>query len=241
MSIPKKQKSGQVVKERKKLTIRQIIRLVIYGFAGLLLVFFLILYLLYLSAQKEPEFYRDAINVPEDVQKLRSAVVVDKIVELNNNFQSRSKSWSGEFTDDEINAYLAIEATKSGSKLLPSEVSNPRIAFAANSIMIASRIRQSGVSVVLNISFSATLPEPNKLIFKMRTSQLGSLPLSKEYVSNLAADVFRRQWGNVTPGTDGGEPTFTIQLNLKNSTGKKVNIEHVEIQEGVLRFAGTTE
>ncbi|MDR0392458.1 MAG: hypothetical protein LBH59_11160 [Planctomycetaceae bacterium] len=225
---------------RSKWTMRQIMKMSIYIFLSLLLVLFLVFYLLYLSAQREPEFYREAKNVPIEVQQTRNAVVIDKIRQLNNDFQSRNKNWSGTFTADEINAYLAVEATKTGANLLPPDLEEPRIAFLSGSVEIASKVRQNGFTAVLNISLGATMPEPDKLVFKMRSSQAGMLPLPQERIAGIIADALRRKWGNVTQGNDGGEPTFTIQLNIKNSTGKKVRIENFEIRTGVIQFSGTT-
>ncbi|MDR2644272.1 MAG: hypothetical protein LBC74_15940 [Planctomycetaceae bacterium] len=226
---------------RPKLTLRQILKLSVYIFLGLLLILFLIFYLLYLSAQREPEFYREAKSVPIEVQQTRNAAVVDKIRTLNNDFQNRNKSWSGTFTAEEINAYLAVEATKAGANLLPPDLQEPRIAFVSGSVVIASKVRQRGLSAILNISLGVTMPEPNKLVFRMRSSQAGALPFSKDYIAQVIADVLRRKWGNVTQGNEGGDPTFTIQLNLKNSTGRKIRVESFEIRPGVIQFAGTTE
>ncbi|MDR1052696.1 MAG: hypothetical protein LBL39_00820, partial [Planctomycetaceae bacterium] len=216
------------VLERPKLTFRQILKLSVYIFLGLLLILFLVFYLLYLASQREPEFYREAKSVPMEVQQTRNAAVLDKIRTLNNDFQSRSKNWTGTFTADEINAYLAVEATKPGANLLPSDLAEPRIAFSSGSVEIASKVRQRGFTAVLNISLGATMPEPDKLVFKMRHSQAGALPLPKERISQIIADVLRRKWGNVTQGNEGGDPTFTIQLNIKNSNGRKVNVESFE-------------
>ncbi|MDR1483503.1 MAG: hypothetical protein LBT09_01625 [Planctomycetaceae bacterium] len=240
MSLSKGQNQRDLL-VRPKLTFRQIMKMAVYIFLGLLLILFLIFYLLYLSAQREPEFYREAKNVPIEVQQTRNIAVVDKIRKLNNDFQNRNKSWSGTFTAEEINAYLAVEATKSGANLLPPDLQEPRIAFSAGSVEIASKVRQRGLTAVLNISLGATMPEPNKLVFKMRSSQAGALPFPKDYIANVIADVLRKKWGNVTQGSEGGESTFTIQLNLKNSAGRKVKVESFEIRPGVIQFSGTTD
>ncbi|MDR2763249.1 MAG: hypothetical protein LBB88_11640 [Planctomycetaceae bacterium] len=226
---------------RPKLTLRQILKISVYIFLGLFLILFLIFYLLYLSAQREPEFYREAKSVPLEVQQTRNAAVVDKIRTLNNDFQSRSKKWSGTFTAEEINAYLAVETTKSGANLLPSDLQEPRIVFLSGSVGIACRVRQRGLSAVLNLSLGASMPEPNKLVFRMRSSQAGALPLSKDYIVQTISNVLKSKWGNVTQGTEGGDPTFTIQLNIKNSAGRKVRVENFAIQSGVIQFSGTTE
>ncbi|MDR1480677.1 MAG: hypothetical protein LBJ00_17260 [Planctomycetaceae bacterium] len=229
------------VPERPKLTFRQVLRLSIYIFLGLFLILFLVFYLLYLASQREPEFYREAKNVPIEVQQTRNTAVLDKIRVLNNDFQNRSKKWSGVFTADEINAYLAVEATKPGANLLPSDLAEPRIAFSAGSVEIASKVRQHGFTAILNISLGATMPEPDKLIFKMRRSQAGVLPLPKERIAEIIAGVLRKKWGNVTQGTDGGDPTFTVILNIKNSVGRKVKVESFEIRSGVIQFSGVTD
>ncbi|MDR2171689.1 MAG: hypothetical protein LBP59_16215 [Planctomycetaceae bacterium] len=224
-----------------KLTLRQILKLLVYIFFGLFLILFLVFYLLYLSAQREPEFYREAKSVPLEVQQTRNTEVIDKIRILHNDFQRKGKNWTGVFTADEINAYLAVEATKSGANLLPPDLQEPRIAFRTGSVEIACRVKQRGLTAVLSLSLGASMPEPNKLVFKMRSSQAGSLPLSKDYIAQTIANVLRRKWGNVTQGAENGEPTFTIQLNIKNSAGRKVNVENFEIRTGAIQFSGTTD
>ncbi|MDR2346463.1 MAG: hypothetical protein LBE18_10380 [Planctomycetaceae bacterium] len=226
---------------RPKKTFRQILKLSVYIFLGLLLILLLIFYLLYLSAQREPEFYREAKSVPIEVQQTRNAAVVDKIRTLNNDFQSRRKNWSSTFSAEEINAYLAVEATKPGANLLPPDLQEPRIVFIAGSVGIACRVQQRGLTAILNLSLGASMPEPNKLVFRMRNSQAGALPLSKDYIAQTIANVLRKKWGNVTQGNEGGDPTFTVQLNLKNKAGRNVKVESFEIRPGVIQFSGTTD
>ncbi|MDR1142147.1 MAG: hypothetical protein LBL62_10675, partial [Planctomycetaceae bacterium] len=97
------------------MTRRKIFRLIAYILTGIFLIFLLILYSLYLSAQRLPDFYKKSLAVDPAIQQLRNKETLHKIGDLNNAIQKIGESWQAVFTEDDLNAYFAVELTKEGA------------------------------------------------------------------------------------------------------------------------------
>ncbi|MDR0704796.1 MAG: hypothetical protein LBF88_07385, partial [Planctomycetaceae bacterium] len=71
-------------KETTIVTRRKIFRLIAYILTGIFLILLLILYLLYLSAQRLPDFYKKTLAVGDEIQLLRHSEMRYKIGGFNN-------------------------------------------------------------------------------------------------------------------------------------------------------------
>jgi len=219
---------------------RRINRLVAYSLLVVMLVLLLVLYALYLSAQRPPRFYRDGLNVAVDVLQTRNKEMLRKIRLLNNDIQKTDDLWEGSFSNDELNGYLAVEVEKESSNLFPKGVKQPRLTVGDRRLDFACRIEEGSVSGILHLAIDATMVEPNRLMLRLKHVALGRLPISKERPKRLLLDALQKQGYTVTEGTMDGDPTFTISLDLSYGKDKAISLESVELLDGGLRISGTT-
>lgn len=217
--------------------LRQWLRLVAYVFLGITTVFILILYLAYLSAQRTPEFYQEALEVPQETQELRNKEMLRSVRNLNNEIQENRKPWEAAFTAEALNAYFAVEAAKIGANLLPREIKEPRVFFSPQGIELACRVEQGAASGILHLGLGVSLPEPNRLTIRVRDTKLGTLPISREKAAGMVKRILEKSGRPVQQGREAGDPTLTFPLDMK--VGKmNIIVEDMEIQRGKISFSG---
>ena len=219
---------------------KRIYRSIAYSLLAVFLVLLLTLYALYLSAQRLPRFYRDNLEVAVDIQEMRNKEMLRKVRRLNNDIQKTDAPWEGSFSNDELNGYLAVEVGKETSNLFPKEVRQPRLTVRSRRLDFACRIEEGAVTGVLHLAIDATMMEPNRLTLRLKHAALGRLPISKGYPAKLLLDALQKRGHAVTEGTQDGDPTFTISLDLSYGKDKAIHLESLELLEGGLRISGTT-
>ena len=215
-------------------------RLIAYSLLAVFLLLLLVLYALYLSAQRPPKFYRDSLHVAVDVQETRNKEMLRKARQLNNDIQKTDTPWEGSFSNEELNGYLAVEVGKESSNLFPKEVKQPRLTVQDRRLDFACRIEDGAVTGIFHLAIDATIIEPNKLMLRLKHVALGRLPISKERPRQLLLDALQKKGYTVAEGTVDGDPTFTIRLDLTYGKGKAVSLEGIELLDGGIRISGTT-
>ncbi|MDR2437889.1 MAG: hypothetical protein LBE12_00775 [Planctomycetaceae bacterium] len=223
------------------ITYRKIFRLIAYILTGIFLIFLLILYLLYLSAQRLPDFYKKSLAVDPEIQQLRNKEMLYKIGDLNNAIQKINEPWQAVFTADDLNAYFAVELTKEGSNLFPKEIVEPRLTFSDRQVDFACQVMRGTFSGTLHLSLGLTLPEPNRLVIRIKKSQLGKLPISKEVSAKFLMNALKEKSYQVQQGIEAGDPTITVVFNIKYDNKHFVLLDDIIFQDGSVHLSGTTE
>lgn len=219
---------------------RKIFRFIAYVLLAVLTVFVLILYLVYLSAQKLPEFYREALDIPNETQQLRNKEVIRTARNLNNDIQTDNKPWQGTFTDADLNAYFAVEVAKPGANFFPKEIREPRILFSSRAVDFACRIEEGAFTGILHVEFGLTLPEPNQLAIRIKETRIGTLPISRDRAVSIIQEALKKHGIESRLGNEGGDPVISFPFELK--IGKKqLFLEELNIQNGSVHFFGTSE
>lgn len=219
---------------------RKIFRFIAYALLAVLTVFLLILYLIYLSAQKPPEFYQRSLEIPIETQHVRNKEVTRTLRNLNNAVQSTDKPWQGEFTDADLNAFLAVETSKPGANLLPKELREPRLSFSSRTVDLACRIEEGAFTGILHLGLSLTLPEPNRLSIRIREARIGKLPMSRDRAALVLQETLKKQGIEARLTNEAGDPVLSFPLKL-NVGKNQIVLEELDIQNGVVRFSGISD
>jgi hypothetical protein len=216
-------------------------RLIAYILTGIFLILLLILYSLYLSAQRLPDFYKKSLAVDPEIQELRNKEMLHKIGGLNNAVQKTGESWQAVFTADDLNAYFAVELAKEGVNLFPKEIVEPRLTFSDRQVDLACRILRGAFSGTLHLSLGLTLPEPNRLVIRIKNARLGKLPISKEIPVKILVQAFEEKSYQVQQGIEAGDPTITVVFEIKYDKKRFVLLDGITFQDGSVHLSGTTE
>ena len=223
------------------MTRRQLFRLISYVLLGILLVFLLIVYSLYLSAQRMPGFYKENLAVSDDRQQIRNTEMRHKIVELNNAVQATSKTWTIDFSDNDLNGYCAVELTREGSDILPPEIAEPRLAFSDRQVDIACRVDQGNFAGILHLTLGIEVPEPNRISLRIKNARLGTLPISRDIPRKLIVEALEKKGYEVRQSDAAGDPVLSFTVEFKYGKDKKVNLESLSFADGTVRISGETE
>jgi hypothetical protein len=221
---------------------RRVFRFISYVLLGVIFLFLLILYSLYLSAQRLPDFYKKSLTVDRDTQEFRNELMSQKIDRLNDDLQNTGSPWQTQFTSDDLNAYFAVELSqeKDGENLLPKEIYEPRLTFSDQQTEFACRIEHGSFSGILHLTLALTLPESNRLKIRILNAKLGKLPISKEIPLRYLVEALEKKSYSVQQGTEAGDPTVTITLDVKYASGS-VQLDHLIFQNGTIQLSGSTE
>jgi len=219
---------------------RRLFRYIAYALLVILTLLLLLLYSVYLSAQRSPRFYRVALATSKETLEFRNKEMRKKIISLNNDVQKTDAPWQGDFSADDLNAFLAIEAVKGDTPLFPPGIVDPRLSFSAKTVDVAFRVDQGPFTGVLNLSLGLTVPEPNRITLRLRSARLGTIPISKDLPLRLLTEALEKKGYAVVPGTEAGDPTLSFSLDLKYGKDKILFLENFEIVDGAVRFSGTT-
>ncbi len=220
---------------------RHLFRLISYSLLGVLLIFLLIVYALYLSAQRKPKFYQKALAVSPELRQIQNETMRAKIIELHNAVQNTRQPWAFTVTDEDLNAYCAVELAGPELNMLPKEMVEPRVAFSPRQVDVACRLDQGSLTGVLHLALGLEVPEPNRLAIRIKTARLGTLPLSRDTPARMLVDALQKQGCDVQQSEVMGDPLLSFRLDLKSTTGKKMRLEEVEIHNGIVTLSGETE
>jgi hypothetical protein len=216
-------------------------RLIAYILTGIFLIFLLILYLLYLSAQRVPEFYKKSLGVDPEVQQVRNREMLHKVGDLNNAVQRVGEPWRAVFTAEDVNAYFAVELAKEGANFFPKEIIEPRLMFSDRQVDLACQVMRGTFSGTLHLSLGLTLPEPNRLVIRVKKAKLGKLPISKEIPVKFLENAFKEKSYRVQQGTEAGDPTITVLFDIEYDNKRSVLLDGITFQDGRVQISGTTE
>ncbi|MCL2742839.1 MAG: hypothetical protein FWE67_03215 [Planctomycetaceae bacterium] len=234
--------SGKIKLSERFQRFRQRLRLFSYLFLLVMLLFLLILYMLYLSAQRKPAFYKDELSTPLLTSQRRNDDMLKSINRVHNGIQSvvkkEKKSWGGKFTADELNGYFAVEAVKPGANIIPAVIKEPRLTISPQKCNLAFLIERDGFGGVLHFTFSIQMPEPNRLMLRIKNAHIGTIPVSRNYIVTLLHDTLKQKGTDVTVGNEAGDPTLSFPLDFKFKNDTLV-IETLEIEDGALSFTGS--
>lgn len=196
---------------------------------------------LWWATSQSPEFYRvaDQQLVNPVVRKQAAKQFVEQSQQLVQNIQT-SSSWSQEFTDAQINAWLAEEFPRDFAEWMPPEVSQPRVQFRADGIRLGLRIDEPGQwSGVVSLQVKVSVPAPNQLAIQLQSIRAGLVPVPikaiiAQVTEQAAENGVRIEWRKV------GDDDVAI-VSLIHEGEDAPQLEAVELSAGLIRVTGSSQ
>jgi hypothetical protein len=194
----------------------------------------------YLALRREPHFYREVIaqELPTDSGQRFERVVLD----LHNQAQ-RVGRWEARFTQEEINGWLAIDLPAKFPRLLPAEVSEPRVTIGDGKFLVAARYRSHGVATVVSVTGEVYLtPQSNEVALRVIGVHAGALPIPiGRFLADATQHAARAGW-SVRWGEHSGSPVALIRLPLdKDDRQRQLLVDHLRCVRGEIMLAGHTQ
>lgn len=194
----------------------------------------------YRASQQVPEFYQQAIAADTSQQAVASKQMLQQATTLVSDAQKPGE-WEAEFTDEQINGWLAVDLIKNHSEALPPEIKEPRVAIRPDGAAIGWRWETDDLSTIFSLDVEFYLAEPNVVALAIRKARAGAVPLPLtrilDEVSAAAGDLnLHVRWLQAD-----GDPVALITIPPPESDDKKVIVvESLELREGSIYLAGKT-
>ena len=210
--------------------------------AGLLATVALVLYR---GTQHVPEFYQQAL-APSASPAKQTQVGDDferQALELHNQ-STKPGRWQTEFTDEQINAWLAAILPRNHPRALPAEIRDPRVKITEQGVQIAWRWQTERLQTVVSLSGRIYLTDkPNQVALRLQGVHAGWVPLPLNQVLQGVREAARQQGVDLLWSQQDGDPVamFQVPTRLDRYPDREIRLETVELAPGKLRLAGQTE
>ena len=191
--------------------------------------------ILLLMLRYEPSHYRQAV-----VEGERRAGLSKDFFRSFSNFwselQSSDRDWSGQFTDEQINAFVQ---TGQADSFLPVGISEPRVLFEADRMRLAFRYKSGLINTIISISLKIWLPgsESNLLALRLERIDAGLVPFSAQWLLERVSEVARNNGIEVNWYRHEGYPVALIRFQADQAR-PTLQFKAVQFEQGSIAIHG---
>ena len=194
----------------------------------------------YQASQQVPDFYEQALVADVARQEVASRQMLQQATTLVNEAQQPGL-WQADFSDEQINGWLAVDLEQKHPDALPKQVSDPRIAISADGARIGWRWNTEGLSTVFWLDMDVYLAQPNVLALEIRGAQAGTVPLPLARVLDEVTRVASSLELQVSWAESEGHPTALLKIPPpEEDDDKAVIVEDIELRDGSIFLSGKT-
>lgn len=202
------------------------------------------LWLLYRATQHVPDFYQQALAEPSTPQHLRqtSDQLERQVLDLHNHAR-REGPWQAEFTEQQLNAWLAADLERKFPQTLPQGLREPRIRISPDAVQLACRYADEHWQVVLSLTVAVFLTDtPNELAVQIREVHAGRVPLPLKNVLEQVTTEARRRALPLRWSQDKADPVALIQIPTQaaQNRGREMIVESISLRAGSVLVTGRT-
>jgi hypothetical protein len=214
---------------------------VLMAFGILVLVGCAILGILALMARHEPSFYVHAGVPPGPVRVSQSKAFQTEFAQLIANITNREVLWKVTFSEAQLNSFFAEDFLRSGvaERLLPDNVSAPRVVLEQDRIRLAFRYGTPPWSTIISIDFKIWLApkQYNVVVLELESLHAGSLPISAQSLLEQLSDALRRHNIEVTWYRHKGNPAAVLRFQ-SDQARPTVQLRRLTVRNGTLTIVG---
>lgn len=195
---------------------------------------------LYQAWRHEPEFYAKALAASPKQQELAGEELEKNVLELRNEVR-REGRWEVEFTDAQINGWMAVDLPKDFPDLLPPTVRQPRVAIADDEITLAFRYDDGKMNTVISLGVDVWLTEdPNVVAIRVRKARAGRIPLPLNQFIDKLTRAARHSEIELRWLQEEGDPVALVRVPIEHEIydSSELRLEGIQLGDGVIRVAG---
>ena len=197
------------------------------------------LFSIYEATQLVPDFYHEAVTRdPHEQQEPRDQFVAQATLLASD--LHRTGRWQSLFTEEQINAWMALELAAHYPELLPKELHDPRVLIRDKEITAACRFENNEMAAVLSLTMDAYLQNTHTLALRIRRARAGALPVPLGQILDTFSQVARQldlrlEWRKIQ-----GDPVALISFaSGGHSPSDEFRLQAIELRNGELFLSGT--
>jgi hypothetical protein len=195
----------------------------------------------YEAVQAVRPFYREAMAVQPSVLRRAGQELSSRATALVNDAE-RGAPWRAEFTEEQINGYMAYDLLEKHGDLIPMDVADPRVAIEDGQIKLGVRYSGGRVETVLSVDVEPYLAEPNILGLKILGARAGTLPIPLAEVTDRMSRAAERFDIPLTWIQESEVPTALVTLRLNSARdGRRLQLDALQVTSGAILLQGTTK
>ncbi|QEG23249.1 hypothetical protein [Mariniblastus fucicola] len=194
-------------------------------------------------AKAEPEFYRKALQVDQDLQKQNGNEMETRILDLRNSVLV-GDAWTATFTEDQINGWLAWDLENKFPGLIPPEITEPRLSVEDRSMTLAFRCNAKpfrGIAVIeADIFMTGVL---NQVGIRVKSVRSGKIPVPLAAFADQISHQLKKSGLDIEWNTEEDDPVAIVQLPdalVKPEGGSYIEMQEIDIAKGKVSVSGVT-
>lgn len=219
------------------------IRRLAMGCLVLMALIFALLAVVYQSAQGLPTFYEESLAIPFEELAESGANFENRVLDVQNASQ-RAGEWRTEFTEAQINGWLAVDLPRKFPDWLPPRIADPRVNLGPGEMRIAFQYQSSRIQAIIVITLDAFLTDrENEIGVRLRSVQSGMLPLPVQRIADEVTKQLQQRGIPATWAEIGNDPTalLTLPRSLVDIDDRfSVVVTGIEVEEGTVVLSGKT-
>jgi hypothetical protein len=194
----------------------------------------------YVLLRHEPEAYAQAALPPGPARQIRSGEFHERVCTLVNDTRCEA-DWQAEFTEEQINSYLAEDFLRSKPFELPEGVRDPRVKLRAGQVILGFRYGHGELSSVVSVQARVWLPksEPNLLALEIEQLRAGAIPLAVKVIQDELEKAVRGQKMDIQWYRHEGHPVAVIRFQA-DRRDPTVVLKELEVRDGAVLVKGRT-
>lgn len=186
----------------------------------------------------QPRFYRRATaGLPREQLQAEAKRFAAQTLQLRNDI-CNEPTWQAEFTDQEVNAWLARDLVAHFADQLPPQVHDPRVAFEPDRVVLAFGLDRGPIRAIVSVVARVRVPEENLVALTVEKIRAGALPLDADaFLERIAAHARDRgldfRWVR-----DGDNQPMALIRYRANRGRTDVVLERLRIRDGLIYLSG---
>lgn len=192
------------------------------------------------AVRQVPDFYEAALEVKVDpvVRREEAREFIERAEQLVERIQ-QSDEWSEEFTQEQINSWLAEELQRNYSEVIPEGIEDPRVQLIDDAALVGFRYRQDSWKGVVSAHVRAWVSGPNQLAIQVDFAHAGLLPIPintalDQVIKYVQDDRWRVEW-------DQESDEDVLLVSFEGEEAERGILESLELEPGVVRIRGRHE
>ncbi|MFI4847644.1 MAG: hypothetical protein ACIAZJ_00980 [Gimesia chilikensis] len=193
---------------------------------------------LYWSSAQVPEFYQAALQqqVAPEIRQQEAKDFVQHSMQIVNDVRNQEPLWSQEFSEQEVNAWLAEELHQKYNEWVPEGITDPRVHFEQDQVIVGFHLTLKKWSGIISLKFKPWLMKENRLVLELEQARAGLLPIPIDEVITKLIQEARAEGWQIEWSQMNEHDVLIVHLDRQDSD--LPDLTALKVEPGLFQIAG---